>query len=260
MRLYDRWCESNREDSLRKHFWTYVEKAGGRDAVHENLVETIRSHYVLLEIIADDMKRLGYEKASELLRNQMPQRAISRSGDLGEILATELVEEEIGHRVPVRRLRYKDGRDMAMRGDDIIGVGYDSASGKLRLLKGEAKSRERLDRDAVDEACKVLNRDHGRCTPDSLQFVANRLLESGNSDDQELGRVLRDESVEKTLGPDHIGHMIFTLSGNGPHASLKEALDTAASDRDNYVVNVHVPDHQEFIATIYEKAENLGND
>jgi hypothetical protein len=42
-----------------------------------------------------------------------------------EILATELVEEEIGLRVPVRRLRYKDGRNMPMRGDDFIGAGYE---------------------------------------------------------------------------------------------------------------------------------------
>ena len=31
-------------------------------------------------------------------------------------LATELGEEEIGLRVSVRRLRYKDGRNMAVRG------------------------------------------------------------------------------------------------------------------------------------------------
>ena len=69
----------------------------------------------------------------------MPQTSRSRSGDLGEILATELVEEEIGLRVPVRRLRYKDGRNMAMRGDDFIGAGYDGNGEKPGFLKAKLK-------------------------------------------------------------------------------------------------------------------------
>ncbi|WP_258960707.1 DUF1837 domain-containing protein, partial [Klebsiella pneumoniae] len=92
----------------------------------------------------------------------MPQTSRSRSGDLGEILATELVEEEIGLRVPVRRLRYKDGRNMAMRGDDFIGAGYDGNGEKLWLLKGEAKSNRVLGKATVTSARKVLNRDNGR--------------------------------------------------------------------------------------------------
>ena len=122
MGLYERWCESTKEKDKRKHYWTYVEKDGGRDEISDDLAETIRSHYDRLERIAEDVKRLGFEVASEILSTAMPQTPKGRSGDLGEILATELVEEEIGLRVPVRRLRYKDGRNMAMRGDDFIGA------------------------------------------------------------------------------------------------------------------------------------------
>ena len=121
MGLYGKWCEPTKEKNKRKHYWTYVEKDGGRDEIRDDLVETIRSHYDRLERIAEDVKRLGYEVASEILNAAMPQTTKGRSGDLGEILATELVEEEVGLRVPVRRLRYKDGRNMAMRGDDFIG-------------------------------------------------------------------------------------------------------------------------------------------
>jgi hypothetical protein len=66
----------------------------------------------------------------------------------------------------VRRLRYKDGRNMAMRGDDFIGAGYDGNGEKLWLLKGEAKSNKVLGKATVTSARKVLNRDNGRCTPD----------------------------------------------------------------------------------------------
>jgi hypothetical protein len=260
VRLYKKWCEATKKKNERKHYWTYVEKDGGRDEIRDHLAETIRSHYDRLELIAEDVKRLGYDVASEILSAEMPQTAKGRSGDLGEILATELVEEEIGLRVPVRRLRYKDGRNMAMRGDDFIGVGYGEQGEKLWLLKGEAKSNKGLSKATVASARKVLNRDNGRCTPDSLLFVANRLLESNQPDDNELGRTLRDEVGLKSLRADRIDHMLFTVSGNGPHASLKEDLDATGTDRDHYVVNLHIKDHQEFIAAMYLEAEDLGDD
>jgi len=99
--LFERWCESTKEENKRKHYWTYVEKDGGRDEIRDDLAQTIRSHYDQLERIAEDVKRLGYEVAGEILSAAMPQTPKGRSGDLGEILATELVEEEIGLRVPV---------------------------------------------------------------------------------------------------------------------------------------------------------------
>lgn len=258
--LYETWFEATRENDKRKRYWTYVEKEDGREEIRDDLAETIRSHYDRLERIADDVKRLGYKVAANILSEAMPQTPRGRSGDLGEILATELVEEEIGLRVPVRRLRYKDGRNMAMRGDDFIGAGYGGPEEKLWLLKGEAKSNKVLGKGTVTSARKVLNRDNGRCTPDSLLFVANRLLESSDPKDNALGRSLRDEVGLKSLRADRIDHMLFTVSGNGPHASLKEDFDATGTNRDHYVVNIHVEDHQEFIAEMYKEAEDLGND
>lgn len=260
MGLYETWCDATKTKDKRKYYWTYVEKDGGRAEVQENLAETIRSHYDRLERIAEDVEQLGYKNAAKILSEAMPQTPKGRSGDLGEILATELVEEEIGLRVPVRRLRYKDGRNMAMRGDDFIGAGYDVVGKKLWLLKGEAKSNKLLGKATVTSARKVLDRDNGHCTPASLLFVANRLLDSNDADDNALGRSLRDEVGLKSLRADRINHMLFTVSGNGPHASLKEDLDAAGTNRDHYVVNIHVEDHQDFIAAIYQEAENLGDD
>lgn len=122
-----------------KTLQTYSEKAGGRDAVLKQLGEAVRTHYDQSDRIADDVARLGYDGAAEILRALLPQSKRARSGDLGEILASELVEEETGFRVPVRRMRFKDGREVAMRGDDFIGVGYDSDD-KLWLLKGESSA------------------------------------------------------------------------------------------------------------------------
>jgi Cap4 SAVED domain len=168
--LCKKWCDATKEKDKRKRYWTHVEKDGGRDQIRDDLVESMCSHYSRLERIADDVQRLGYNVAAEFLRTQLPQIDRGRSGDLSSMLATELVEEEIGLRVPVRCLRYKDGRNMAMRDDNFTGAGYGGDDTKLWLLKGEAKSNKVLGKTTVTSDRKVLNRDNGRCTPDLLAF------------------------------------------------------------------------------------------
>ena len=64
-------------------------------------------------------------------------------------------------------MRYKDGREVPLRGDDFIGVGHDDEDRLHVLLKGEAKSRRALGKTTITEARAALNRDDGRCTPSS---------------------------------------------------------------------------------------------
>jgi hypothetical protein len=111
----------------------------------------------------------------------------------------------------------------------------------------------------ITEARRALCRHDGRCTPDSLLFVANRLLESQDDDDVELGRTIRDGIGRKTIQASRVDHMLFTVSGNGPPAALKADLDDASADRTHYVVNLRIDDHQDFIAEMYEEAQNLGD-
>jgi hypothetical protein len=256
--LFDDWCGKHKSEDKRKHFLTLVEKNGGRDAIRDRLAETMRSHYERLDRIAADVARLGYAGAAELLRTVLPRNAKARSGELGDILATELVEEETGFRVPVRRLRYKDGREMALRGDDFIGAAYDPDD-KLWLLKGEAKSNKTLGKTTITNARQALCRHDGRCTPDSLLFVANRLLESEDEDDVALGRTIRDAIGNKTIRANRVDHMLFTMSGNAPPSALKADLEGASTDRAHYVVNLRIEDHQEFIAKMFEKAQEIGD-
>lgn len=258
MALYKDWCAVTKQKDKKKTLRTYTEKAGGRAAALEQLGEAVRTHYDQADRIADDVARLGYDGAAEILRALLPQSKRARSGDLGEILASELVEEETNFRVPVRRMRFKDGREVAMRGDDFIGVGVGSDD-KLWLLKGESKSRANLGNVTIAEAREALNRYGGRCTPDSLLFIANRLLEGKDEDDVALGRTIRDEVGLKALRPSRIDHMLFTMSGNAPQAKLEKDLEAAGSDRNQHVISLHIEDHQAFIAEVYEEAMNLGD-
>jgi Cap4 SAVED domain len=256
--MFDDWCEQDEQRAHKKRLWKLTEKKGGRRKIHAALSVKVRSHYDSLKRIADDVKTLGYEGAAAILRERLPRGKTARSGDLGEILASEITEERLGFNVPVRRMRFKDGREVALRGDDFIGIAYDSDD-NLWLLKGESKSRRSLARGTIEEARTALNRDHGRCTPLSLLFIADRLLDRGG-DDEELGRSIRKEVSEKALPRSRIDHALFTLSGNAPPKALTDDYDALGPERIQHVINLRIEDHPDFIAMVFEEAAKLGND
>lgn len=78
--LYKKWCDSTKDKDKRKRYWTYVEKDGGRDEIRDDLAETMRSHYDRLERIADDVQRLGYKVAAEILRTHGPRQIKAAPG------------------------------------------------------------------------------------------------------------------------------------------------------------------------------------
>ncbi len=176
--VLDQWLRERRTAVGRHQKLLLEEIEGRRDEILDRLREVVSSHYVALEITTKRLADLGATKTAELLRQELPLSKRARSGDIGEILATEFVEQVLHFKVPIRRLQWKDGREMALRGDDIVAfaAGQDD---KLRFLKGEAKSRAKLAATVVEEAATALDRDKGRPTRHSVLFVAKRLRERG---------------------------------------------------------------------------------
>jgi hypothetical protein len=232
--LFNDWCDFERSENNTKRLWKLREREGGRDAIADALPEIVRSHYDDLQRIAEDVRALGFAGAAAILAERIPRTSRARSGELGEILATELIEEETDYGVPIRRLRYKDGREMSLRGDDFLGVHVDD-EGRLHLLKGESKSRAALAKATITEARKALSRDDGRPTATTLLFVADRLLE-GNDEQSEKGRLIRNEVATRTIPADRIDHVFFSFSGNATPDALAEDLDNAGNDRTHTVM------------------------
>lgn len=241
----------------RKRLFALAEMEGGREAIRADLIERVRAHYDDPRHIADDIADLGFPGAAAILRERLPTDRKTRSGEVGEILATEFMEHQTGFRIPVRRLRYKDGREMALRGDDFLGI--EEVEGRLAYLKGEAKSGRAMAAGVITTARNRLNDDDGRPTPISLLFVADRLLE-GDAADEALGRQIRNAVGRGTIRARDVTHGLFTLTGNDRRADLEDDLDGAGGDHGHISVNLRINDHQEFIAWIYQEAENLGND
>ncbi len=145
-----------------------------------------------------------------------------------------------------------------MRGDDFIGVNYAADDGGLWLLKGESKARRKLVKTTITQARKALKRYDGRCTPLSLLFVANRLLE-GNDEQKDLGRRIRNEVGRKALAKNRIDHALFTMSGNGPIGALEADYNAAEAGRIHAVINLHIEDYSDFITEVFDAAGNLGD-
>jgi hypothetical protein len=257
--IFEDWCNLARQTNALKELWSLTEKPGARSAIKERLVRTVRSHYDDLARIADDVQALGYPGAANILRERLPRTKRARSGELGEILATEVVEEHVGFAVPVRRLRYKDGREMALRGDDFIGV-RDGDQRSLYLVKGESKSRKTLGAATIAQARETLSRDSGRPTATSLLFTADRLLEQPDAAKQALGRRLRDEVAARALPAERITHVLFTLCANDPADALTQDLTHADGGRPHISICLRIEDHQAFIAAVYEGASGLGDE
>ena len=219
-----------------------VEIEGARVAVMDAMVEAVRDHYIGLEIL----EKIGYSETADVVRNSLPTRKRARSGDLGEILATEYIDQSTDFEVPIRRLRFKDDPDMPMRGDDVFAL-KDADDGP-EVMKVEAKSKATLDKATVDNADKALQSEAGRPSARTLAFVGRRLREMGRDD---LAKLI--EALQKVMPrPENIRHLLFSFSGNDPFVYLKAKSEEGDYGIERRLVGLQVLDHQDFIRWVFE--------
>lgn len=220
-----------------------TERKGTRSMVQEAIEETVRDHFAGLDILS----RIGkYKTALEFIRNKLPLDKRTRSGDFGEVLASEYIDQFTEYRVPIKKLRWKDDRATTMRGNDVIAIRR-VKSKSWRILKGESKSRTSLTPSVITEAIDGLNQHAGRPNPSSLAFIAHRLRELNRDDEAEVFEDLQS----RTPRNDEVEQMVFTLTGNDPTSHLRKAhADKSTVIR--YFVGCVISDHQNFIQTIFD--------
>ena len=218
-----------------------AEADGARGRVFPLIVASVMDH-----LVGDDvLSRLRYAKAAQAIRNRIPTGKRIRSGTLGEIIATDYVIETGPFVVPLKRLRYQDDREMAMRGDDIIGV--DTGTVPPRVLKAEVKSRVTLSASVVTQMCEALDNNDGRPKPSSLAFTSMTLRREGKD---ALARVI-EELQEHDVDASRMTHVAFTLSANDPTELLYTMAVEANAISDRRFIGAVVADHQAFIAAIF---------
>ena len=188
-----------------------------------------------------------------MLKHRLPQSKKTRSGDLGEILATEFIDQRTKYTVPVKRLRYKDDRDLAMRGDDVLGVRETKT--RVNVLKAEAKSRAQLSPSVVNEARDGLAKNKGRPNPSTLAFLEYNLRNAERDDEAELFARLQRETIRAR----EICHLVFTLSGNDPTDKLQNAVSPISKGVELLLCGCCISGHGEFIEEVFESCLSLGD-
>jgi len=236
-----------------------VLSARPRDAhcAQDAIAAVVPVHYASEEHLAGILRRLGKAAAAEFIREKLPISKSLRSGDLGEILATEYIDEETSYVVPIKRLRWKDHREMAMRGEDVIGIEHDPATGLLRFLKSEAKSRVSLAAPVITDARAALDKDNGLPSAHALSFISERLMEAG---DTVLADAIDDAQLKDGISPRDVSHLVFTLSGNDPTRVLESSLQNYGGAVPQSAVGVRVAAHVDFVRGVYEKVTVNGDD
>ena len=214
-------------------------------------------HYAAEEHIARIFARLGKPQAAAFIEGKLPTTKEIRSGDLGEILATEFIDAHTGYRAPIKRLRWKDHRNMAMRGDDVIGISLTPETGSLRFLKTEAKSRVSLSAGVVAEARAGLDKDGGLPTAHAVSFISECLLQLGNN---ALADAIDDAQYKTGITALNVQHLIFTFSGNAPDAHLMASLQAYTGPIAQWSLGLRVDGHAQFVKDVYERVIANAND
>lgn len=246
---FDAWCDSADTPVGNHHVRVMTGRPADAATGIQVTAEAVPIHYAAEERIARAFQRLGKIAAAKLITDLIPQTPQIRSGDLGEIYAAEWIDKYSGYRAPLKRLRWKDHRNMAMRGDDVIGMILDPATQRLRFLKTEAKSRSNLRAQTLQEARFGLDKDSGLPSSHALSFIASRLMELGV--ELPLVDAIDEALYRHGIPSESVQHLIFTFSGNSPQTLLTQALHTYTGPIRQWGVGLHVDGHAVFVGAVY---------
>ncbi|MEL7982789.1 Hachiman antiphage defense system protein HamA [Vreelandella titanicae] len=153
------------------------------DAVQE-LRPALIQHHASAEMIARDKRKiasltkLGYT-IDDANVQRFPTHSDTQKGNLTEVFLAEYIGASSGADLPVYRLRHNPNVEQSMKGDDVLA--FDFRGRRPRIIIGEAKFRGVPSKAAVEEIIKGLNSSYHGGLPASLQFVADRLYESGQN-------------------------------------------------------------------------------
>jgi hypothetical protein len=150
------------------------------------------------------MKRLGVSPPKPLSR--FPTNPATRKGNLAEVVLAEYITAATDSTLPVYRLRYNPNVDQSMKGDDVLAFDLDSSP--IRVIVGEAKFRAVSTNSSVQEIVAGLLRSFKGGLPASLQFVADRLFDGGQSELGERVMACATLFARGQLRLDYVGMLV----------------------------------------------------
>lgn len=250
MAQFNNWCISA-DEAVGTHFCRIMTgQAAQILAGVQATAAIVPGHYASEEQVARALARLGKPAAASLIQEKLPTTKNIRSGDLGEIYATEWIDAHSVYRAPIKRLRWKDHRNMAMRGDDVIGIFQDPQTQQLFFLKTEAKSRAKLTARTLTDARAGLESFGGLPSAHALSFISARLLELNKLP---LADAIDDALLKHGIPLQNVRHLLFIFSGNAPDAMLTASLQAYLGPINQWGVGLRVEGQEAFINAVYDQ-------
>lgn len=213
------------------------------------MVEWIVNHHVNQENVERDrrrreaLERQGLDDPTQ----RLPCNASTQKGNWAEILLAEYVAASCNAQIPVYRLRYNPNVDQSMKGDDVLA--FDLSSDPVRVLVGEAKFRSTSTKAVVGELVEALEKSHSGNVPASLQFVADRLFDSGLD---ELGTKVAECNIlfaQNRLQLDYVGLLVSNEKAHA-HMSSKARSDIQRLA----VMSLALPNPEQVVVDCYAQA------
>ncbi len=184
------------------------------------MAQWIVTHHVspaAIERARIQREALARQGLTDPSRSCFPTDDKTQKGNWAEILLAEYIAASCGAQLPVYRLRYNTNVDQSMKGDDVIA--FDLDSDPVRVLVGEAKFRKTPTKKVVEDLVGALVKSHSGNIPASLQFIANRLFESGRN---ELGAKVMACNALFAQGRLQLDYVGLLVSNRDAHSQMQK--------------------------------------
>jgi len=193
------------------------------------------------------LEKLGFGEQQKALR-RFPVNESTRKGNLAEIILAEYIVAARGLTLPVYRLRYNPNVDQSMKGDDVLA--FDLTNRPRRIVIGEAKYRETPTKAAVTEILEGLSRSHKSGLPVSLQFVMDRLFETGA---EGLGLEIADSARLFALDELVLEYVGLLVGNSDTHARIQSAA--ASTIPTLALISLEIVEPNGFVSACYDRLE-----
>lgn len=249
MTKFKEWCDET-ETAISSHaLRLLVADPAKQPHAVQVIANVIPEFYAAPSRVAGILKKLGKPAAAKFIEEKLPTLLSTKSGDLGEILCNAYVIETTMFKRGIKRLRWKDHRNMSMRGEDVLAFSLDPKAGSLNILKAEVKSRVSMPTAVIEEARAALSSNKELPSPHAISFVADRLDKAG---DAELRDALDTAQLKDGIRASQVTHMLFTFSGSDPSNLLKKNLSAYTGTVSQQYVALQVKSHQAFIKAVFD--------
>ncbi|EIY0854356.1 Hachiman antiphage defense system protein HamA [Acinetobacter baumannii] len=239
-------CEKT-ETTIDQHiFRVLVLQDSHFNTLRDLLISKLPEYYLSPQSFQRTLNLLGQAAAYEKLKLKFPSSRKIRSGDVGEVISSIYIEEHLNYFLPIRKLQWRDHKDMAMRGDDVIALKFEEDN--IQFIKCESKSAKSLSTATLEEARKELDSFEGRPSPHSIDFIIERSYEIGNDD---IAQQLETFIYKKSIKNSDVKHLLFVLTKSNPNLLQKAAFDNYKGNYPQISIGFKVDKHAELINEIF---------